>query len=905
VLSSSPPPAGCTVNWFVGNNIQQSENPIQILNSNTAAVLLTSARSQDEKIPIHVRLTDLNIKLNGPVYYFDDLTGEQKPYSFYDSSILSVSAGSADPFKQHIHIRPYPKQNPFTFIPAFSSSITTLPFDYSNKEFQTRLLDKPENNFLYYTLSSTTWKIETNIDSVSRSGNWSYQTNVLPNVNSYRFAIGYTPTTTENIPFLKISSLDNTTITNTVSALVKVEIQEFPFDWYPSTQVVVCSSTTIVESLPYVRVYAPSYIAIKDFETTFEPVQVFAKPTLQLQRVVISSDNSLSLTLTGDDLSNKFDLTFTRLGTQTISAAATFFDTTTNSTNVVVNVIPNVVEVVKNYDSVINTEYYHTPNTKLTTTQPLAPLLSPNEWVTEDTINNVIEKFYTTLTEIINHTSSYSTTNGLFYAWLGSSNYRWADLVCEPETTDKLLWSDHTLNSTNGFALFWNEQACNTSIEGDTSCLQKYCLEWNWLARKRENSSTFATWSETKKGGALEKKWQFEPCETDSVALACDLGKWHVSTLDLEDFPLKFCGYSENCFNRGCIEIGDYLVLAKKTELNLITNNYNPKKLNRSGFADNLFGFADIQGMCTDGNKIYVLDSLIPKVSIYEVKDNKLVLTDSWGKFGFISNGYGFNRPKDISIDQNRFLYVTDTGNKCIKKYTIAGKYLFTFTNEIFDTDPPLSTAIDSSEQLHVLLSNKVVILNQSGNLVSSYELTSNVINPTKISNSYNREILFVTHQFGIEKFFKNGVFFHSLINNMKCSNGDIIESFTNVFHTIKRDLYVCVNDKLLKFADQMKLVTKCSPIPSDLYWPLNSIKIHKDEYIQSWVYMRAFHRLWDNVELIRNSLHYNNEKRYTQPAYFKHDFVIGQNEIVVNSVINRLSEQLWANIQSLINYFK
>jgi hypothetical protein len=39
-------------------------------------------------------------------------------------------------------------------------------------------------------------------------------------------------------------------------------------------------------------------------------------------------------------------------------------------------------------------------------------------------------------------------------------------------------------------------------------------------------------------------------------------------------------------------------------------------------------------------------------------------------------------------------------------------------------------------------------------------------------------------------------------------------------------------------------------------------------------------------------------------PTYLKEDLIIGQNEIVTNAVINRLAEQLWTNMQSLINYF-
>jgi hypothetical protein len=69
---------------------------------------------------------------------------------------------------------------------------------------------------------------------------------------------------------------------------------------------------------------------------------------------------------------------------------------------------------------------------------------------------------------------------------------------------------------------------------------------------------------------------------------------------------------------------------------------------------------------------------------------------------------------------------------------------------------------------------------------------------------------------------------------------------------------------------------------------------------------MKAFHRMWDNIEMLRNSLFYKEVgcKRYVTPAFAKEDLTIGQNEIVTNSVINRLTNQLWTNLQSLIKYF-
>lgn len=913
-LSAKGIPAGCTLNWFVGDSITANQWPLTITSNNTAIARITSEPNQEKKIPISVRLTNQDIKLDGPVYYYDDITGKKTYYSFFDSSADPYGAEQTDnKFKKHIHVRRYPQIENYTYVPAFSSSTLDLPFDYTTKWFDSKLVDKHNSPFLYYGLSSTAWQIDTNIEGMSRASNWSYVTKPLPNINGYRFPLSYTPATTENIPYLKISSVNDTTVTSTVSAIKKVQIQKFPYDWQLSTQIETYSSSSVIYSQPYVKLYSPGYFAIKDEGMYFEQIQVHAKEFLDIERVVISSDGSATVTLTGDDIYSDFNIVFNKLGKQTLSATSFFNNSNTNTIDKVINVFENAVEVVNSYDDESVVDFYHTTNSRLQTAQLSAPSLSPNEWVTETNINNMFEMFYTTLDTILDHTTLY-INDGLFYGWLGSSNYRWVDLENVSNSTDKITWNDQLPNkldtNNNGFPLYWNQQQCDDDVESDNVCIQKYCLEWKWSSRKRANSTLTTTWRDTRSTSSLAKKWSYEPCSIDSAALMCDLGKWHISTIDLDYFPMQNCGYNKECLNVACVEMDNYLIVAKKTELVLIDNLYNPKKLHRAGLADSLFAFANIEGMCSEGNNLYVLDSLIPKVTIYKVSNDKLTLVNSWGRFGLATNAYGFNRPKDITIDQNKFLYITDAGNKCIKKYTLAGKHITTIKHSSFEEDSPISCCIDSQEQIHVLLSTKVIVLDKNGSFVMEYSLSSNIVSPKKITCNYNREMIYVSHFHGIDKYFRTGVFFEALINKLQCASGTTMEQFAGVFHNTERTLYVCANDKILKYADRMRLVTTRSPISKELYWSFDQIKIHKEEYIQTWVYQKAFHRLWDNIELIRNSLHYNSalhpeRKIYYPPVYSKDEIIIGQNEIVTNSVINRLSEQLWTNMQTLLNYFK
>ena len=303
---------------------------------------------------------------------------------------------------------------------------------------------------------------------------------------------------------------------------------------------------------------------------------------------------------------------------------------------------------------------------------------------------------------------------------------------------------------------------------------------------------------------------------------------------------------------------------------------------------------------------LYVLDSEIPRVSVFNVRPNDaILLSQHWGKLGSAANPYGFKNPKDLHITKDLEIIIVDTGNKCLKTYTSSGKHKNTFIDDRFQESPPLSVSTDSLGNFHILLEDKVLIYDANQTFVKEYLLPSSVVEPKRISFSYNGEISYITHKNGIVKFFRNGMLYGHFINNLKCKNGEILTGFNDVLQDSTHNLYICVKDKVLKYADRMKFIENSS-LNKELYWDLSEILINKNEYIQHTTYVKAFQKLWDNMELLRTSLTFVDEaqaKLIGKPAIKKEDLIIGQNELVVNSVINRLSTQLWTNLESLVSY--
>ena len=137
-------------------------------------------------------------------------------------------------------------------------------------------------------------------------------------------------------------------------------------------------------------------------------------------------------------------------------------------------------------------------------------------------------------------------------------------------------------------------------------------------------------------------------------------------------------------------------------------------------------------------------------------------------------------------------------------------------------------------------------------------------------------------------------------------NNRQDVSNINCIYHDEFRNLIIGTNDKIIKFADLMT-IQKLKGSSPNRYWTLDEINIDEDEYVQNWVYTRAFQRLWDNIEIFRNSLYYKNTdpcKMYIPPVYNKDKINIGQNELVTSTVINRLLGYLWVNFSSIVKYF-
>jgi hypothetical protein len=915
-----------TANWYVGNALsaiegQSSNKPITTVSGNTSIVSLTSYPALETTYNVSLRVTNSEISLTGPINTYDDVTGTESFYPFFASTLhISNSASELNNYlRDAIQIKSYPIVKNYQIVSQLSGSPISLPYNYTNQRFLATVEKIPaDSQFLTESFYATQWELDAIADTKEPNPDWSNVTALYPLITGYSFPLGYFNQNNIDDYFFKCSAGFNTTVTTTVSVYKSTTIDLVPNDWLCRTVALPLTSQEVVVGMPVGRFYTSNY-----YYLTGEEIKIYniteEQQNITVTSIVLSSDQ-FTEPLVFDGVSDKFKITSSNdIGLVTLSATINFIDNASQAQSIT-TILENFIEIVSYYDLVDFRSCRSVGSIPSSITESY-PKLSPNEWVTENNINSIFLKFADSLDELREYARSYNTSNPI----IGR---------LEPVAKKQGV------------------------------CLGKYCLPWQWASRKCDASTTYTTWQNTACDGELSATWAKEDCSSCSLD-EIDCGRaanWIVPTISPNEFNVWKCiEESTNCKYTGICRLNeqDKLIVAYKTELQLLDNDYYATLLNKQFFIDEVFQFTNIVGVAsTVDDMVAVLDSTLSKVSVFSIDKNyNFILFSTWGRFGLSNSKTGFNKPQDIHIDNLNNVWICDTGNKCVKKLTVTGRHKLTVQNTKFEDAPPVSVCVDVSGRVHCLTEkSNILVFDEAGNFAFEYSMP-NGTKGIKINSSFNREIIHVTYNEGIAKFCKNGVFLNYVFqdkpcisdclewtwkarkcnssNNAKvswlsiideqseygcvswaetkircqkgCRQDPVIDGISSIVHDRYRNIYVTLNNTILKIIDRMTI----DEVSYEVYaqnslWSSNSILIHREEYIQPWVYLKSFHRLWDNIELFRNSLFYEIEgcKSFTLPTYSKEDLKLGQNEIVTNATINRLSEQLWTNLQSIAKYF-
>lgn len=691
--------------------------------------------------------------------------------------------------------------------------------------------------------------------------------------------------------------------------------------WIPRTTTITAISTSKVLTSPEVRLYTSNKYVLTGTEVKFENL---ITQRSSISALYIDFDDGISKTFFGSDINSQF---FTISGYNSLG-----YKTITVTVNTGYSEVPSITTTLKNaifvtdqYDVVEPTEY-QTDKEPISLPWPNRPVIGSNDWVNDDNINSCLQKFYDNLNYLKTRGRVYKSTYDEFYGYLGVPvpsavnpagciAWTWEDL--DPLNTSlpyNVTWKDvfYTGNSvSNGSQIEcgkWVQHIRNINTQLPM-CYGLYEADWNWRSLKEANSQTRFTWKNTKCDQDFNKRWYYEPGNVTSFII-CDEGNWNVNIPNLDKYyPVVANNYiQQRCIYYGIASRNNTLYTAQKTQIKLLSSDYTATYFDGRFTIDKVREFSDLKNICLDSsNKIYILDGLQSQISVFTydiapvVGDNWQLFT-TWGGFGGRGSNTKLYLPNDIHIDQLDNVFVADTGNNCIKHFSNTGSWIQTITDSVLLSSTIFSVAVDSEQKLHVLTDSEIRVYTYEGDFEFAYaykDYTS--ATPRKINTSYNREILYIVLDTEVIKFFRNGIFAGTIIRS-----SDNITNITSLYHDEFRNLLITSNDKILKYVDTMSLIQYIGTLPST-YWSLSDIYIHQDEYVQNWVYTKAFQKLWDNIEIFKNSLAYSTTdkcKQYKLSSHGKEKMIIGQNEIVTSTAINRVLTYLWENLSLIVEYF-
>ena len=840
--------------------------------------------------------------------------------------------------------------NPTSFSGKPSSWLTVMCSGTFPKQWtltDTGSAEKFDSRVPVYSAINMTWTLSTE--------SWSIVTTAIPlSTNTYDYSLQYlnfgtTPFTVSVNKETSINIGAKQTIQTLISAQFSTAAQSLGYfnDWKPKLTTFNETFTATVGLPPEARLYTSNRYVLTGTEVKFQNLLTNIG---SLSTVIIDLDDGKTVQLTSGDFTKDFTASYEVVGSKTIRVSMY----TIIEANPIIVTFPNIVQVLSEYDQVSPTEYRSTV-TPLELPWPEKPHVGSNDWAVADNINNWFKKFFDNFNYLESRSRIYSSTYSDYFGYLGvpltntngltgCPTWTWEDLDClntslnYDVTWRSVLSAEDPVDESGLFVNQgcgrWENYICTTQQINPT-CYGLYDLEWSWRARKKVNSLKPVTWKQTKKNNEYEKLWVYEPSDNQPITV-CDEGEWQVNIPGINEYynPIANPNVQVRCIYFGVASRNNTLYLAQKKQIKLLRPDRSATYFDYEDTYDGGVTFySDIKNVCLDSvGKIYTLDGLLNQVSVYTFEEGtpggNFKLFTNWGGFGTTISTTKFSNPNDIHIDQLDNVWVCDTGNGCVKHYSNTGTWLKTITDESLKQTPPLSLAVDSQKNVHILTNKEIRVYSYEGEFLFSYNYTDftqliftyivsvftfsgeflysysyqeiNNSIPRKINASYNREAIYLALDYQVLKFFRNGVFYGFIIDVR-----NDVDNITSVYQDEYRNVLITTNDKVLKYPDVMSLQRNKGQIPNN-FWKLEDILIHKEEYIQNWVYTRAFQRMWDNIEIFRNTLQFDNTtcKGYKPPVHGKEKMIIGQNEIVTSTVINRVLKYLWDNLNTLLDYF-
>jgi len=686
------------------------------------------------------------------------------------------------------------------------------------------------------------------------------------------------------------SYLEDTVITlNAQVSVLEIDTRTCPPT--PNPVFITYTQQITAHSPPVIDVYTPNRYVLSGSLVEFENL------TTKLHFVsafYIDFDDGITKFIT--DVNSNFTASYFHLGTKTLNITAYTY----HWPEPIVASFPDIITVVRQYDDVAP-ENYRSILDALNLPWKTTPRVEINDWAIADNINYAIKQFFDNLNYLENYGKYYTYEFLEFFGYFGPlpdpynlmssllSYWLWSDLdgslSAKAITWKDLYWSGDPLDTMplSAVAKWQNHEVASLGLD--------ICDDVSW------NTNII---------NKIDPTWIFSE-----------------NIFDRKHDQFRNVSIRPSCIYKGVFSKNNILYINTDKSVKVVNKDKNFSYYSSLSSFDGLIELENVVSVSVDSkNRIFILDADLLQIGVYSLTTNLQgeriwSLITSWGGLGKSNNK--FLNPVQLYLDHLDRVWIVDKENESVKHFINTGSWL----KSIKDIKNLISISQDSQNNMHILTDTKVLVYSYDGQFLFDYEFSmadSSV--PRKISSTYNKEILYITFENQVAKFFRNGTF-----AGLPIKETDNITNINGVFQDEYRNVLILSEDKILKFIDLMERNNSKGILSSQDFWKPEDVYIHREEFIQNWVYNKTFSKIWDNIEMFKNTAYYltfsripslscsdvegsceffNSEcKRYLPPKHKKDEIFIGQNEIVTSVVINRVLKHLWENFERVLPFFQ
>jgi hypothetical protein len=397
-------------------------------------------------------------------------------------------------------------------------------------------------------------------------------------------------------------------------------------------------------------------------------------------------------------------------------------------------------------------------------------------------------------------------------------------------------WGDSDIFNTSILRL----QECLNYLNAKTQTINTFAptLFYGWLGNNTGTKSSILKWFTQ----SYNETYLYNP------EMAQDEGKlFFKNVLDVVNVESSF---------------GELLYVLDDKNLRIFLNRAEPIELMFTN-GDPLSGFLiDPVSIDTneDGSIIYVSDKIQNTIFKLKIESNLFgkksgviaFLQLFVGGFGALEDNDNFNAPKQI-VYRNENLYVIDYNNFCVKVFNKDLNWLYTYTNDEFTNNKPLSVDVLKNGLTFILTETyKVYIFDGFNNEIFEVFDLKEVKDESpllKICIDSEDNFLQILTEKKLYKYTLAGVY----VTDFILPKNDEFK-YTNVKRS-KNNLFFITSPKCIFKCQDMLQVFKLGEGLESKYWTNDQLIVNKNEFVSDITYNRCLLRMAQNILSFRDTL--------------------------------------------------